>query len=64
MNINCPVCEEGRLDGEECPLCGNPQTEPKIIICNPTEHKFIEKYYGWECELCLQFVPFGSEYWL
>ena len=32
--------------------------------CDPFHHKWVETYYGWECEICGMFVPFGCEPWM
>lgn len=36
----------------------------KSPSCSPTQHKWKEEYYGYKCEVCKTFVPYGSEPWL
>lgn len=36
----------------------------KSPSCPPTQHKWKEEYYGYKCEVCEMFVPYGSEPWL
>ncbi len=33
-------------------------------ICNLTHHDWQEGYYGWRCETCGEFIPYGCEPWL
>lgn len=33
-------------------------------ICNMLSHFFQENYYGYRCETCGLFIPFGSEPWI
>jgi hypothetical protein len=35
-----------------------------IPSCDPWQHKWVEVYYGYECSICGDFVPFGSEPWI
>ena len=32
--------------------------------CLPTQHSWKEEYYGYKCERCQTFIPYGSEPWL
>lgn len=32
--------------------------------CNAFEHHWREVYYGYECEICGEFIPYGCEPWL
>lgn len=33
-------------------------------ICDAIDHRWLEEYYGYKCENCGAFVPYGSEPWL
>ena len=36
----------------------------KSPCLTPTQHSWKEEYYGYKCERCEMFVPYGSEPWL
>jgi len=36
----------------------------KSPTCNPNQHIWRTEYYGYKCEVCQRFVPYGSEPWL
>jgi hypothetical protein len=36
----------------------------KSPMCNPNQHVWKEEYYGYKCEGCQMFIPYGSEPWL
>lgn len=33
-------------------------------LCEATSHVWREEYYGYHCENCGEFVPFGCEPWI
>jgi hypothetical protein len=33
-------------------------------FCNATNHKWLEEYYGYVCENCGLFIPYGSAPWM
>jgi len=33
-------------------------------ICNAINHRWEENYYGYSCENCGLFIPYGSEPWM
>ena len=35
----------------------------KSPMCNPKQHDWKEVYYGYKCERCQMFVPFGGVPW-
>jgi hypothetical protein len=41
-------------------MLGNPKTRE---ICEATHHEWKEEYYGYKCENCGEFIPYGSEPW-
>ena len=38
--------------------------ERKQEICDCTHHEWVEEYYGYVCENCGLFIPYGSEPWM
>ena len=40
------------------------ETGQKSPSCLPTQHSWKEEYYGYKCEACQMFIPYGSEPWL
>lgn len=38
--------------------------EQKSPSCLSTQHDWKEEYYGYKCERCQMFIPYGSEPWL
>ena len=36
----------------------------KSPCLTPTQHSWKDEYYGYKCERCEMFVPYGSEWWL
>ena len=38
--------------------------ERAMELCEATSHQWREEYYGWQCENCGEFVPFGCEPWI
>ena len=75
MDINCPVCEEGRLDGEPCPLCGTPDDNVLTTIL-PCPHRRVIVYsrcvsiqtweepaeyeFKVECKDCGEYIDVGE----
>lgn len=39
------------------------EREILMEICNIIGHRWVESYYGWLCQTCLEFIPFGCEPW-
>lgn len=33
-------------------------------ICEATHHEWKEEYYGYKCETCGEFIPYGCEPWM
>ncbi len=33
-------------------------------ICDAIDHRWLEEYYGYKCENCGSFVPYGCEPWV
>lgn len=38
--------------------------EQAQAFCNATSHKYTEEYYGYVCENCGLFIPYGCEPWM
>lgn len=36
----------------------------KSLSCSPTQHSWKEEYYGYKCQRCQMFIPYGSEPWM
>lgn len=34
------------------------------LFCEATYHKWVEGYYGYTCENCGDFIPYGCEPWI
>jgi hypothetical protein len=35
----------------------------KRELCEATHHEWKEEYYGYKCETCGEFIPYGCEPW-
>jgi hypothetical protein len=33
-------------------------------LCEMTSHAWKEEYYGYKCETCGEFIPYGCEPWM
>ena len=41
-----------------------PTGEEKRKLCEMTHHEWKEEYYGYKCETCGEFIPYGCEPWI
>lgn len=66
----CPECVEVRNYSKEAlpepPARTSDDAEKgqKSPECYPTHHSWKDSYYGYECERCGMFIPYGCEPWL
>lgn len=40
------------------------ERDEKRKLCETTHHKWRGEYYGYKCEICGDFIPYGCEPWL
>lgn len=58
QDLSLPVTRSAELRNEA------ETGEQKSPTCNPNQHVWKEEYYGYKCERCQTFIPYGSEPWV